>query len=274
MSSKKTEILCAYCDSVWDYSKNEKCPYCGAAPDLKQIEAAHAREAKQIKQNTEAAAIKNPGKALSVWVASKLWLWVILFLAFTIIPFISLIIFKSIPSPKPAVSPQIVESVDVVKHLSGEEFSVTDYMSVNVANSSAKVLKNSSINALIPENYKILLIKISAKGDGKSHSLNYIKNGESAEVFGEPYIISDGVAYNCVETYDLKNLTVFEPELSNVIMLDSDYRVSAVSGYLCYIVPVETSSCTIYFESAHYTKKLRYLDKVHAVELTVEEVEE
>ena len=92
MSADKTEIRCLYCDSIWNYDEHEKCPFCGAAPDINQIEIALEREAQQIKRQTEAQSIKNPGKTLSYLVASKLKLWVVLLAAFIIGPFILFII--------------------------------------------------------------------------------------------------------------------------------------------------------------------------------------
>lgn len=276
MSSKKTktEIQCAYCDSVWDYSAYDKCPYCAAAPDMEQIEKAHAREVRKIKQKTEAESIKNPGKALSTWVASKVGLWAALVAVFVIGPFVLYCILTGLPKPKPSVEVQTVDSAEIVKHTAGTEFNVTSYLSVNVTEPSALVLKNSSISALIPEKYAALLVKVSVKSDGKNHGFYSVKKEDNAEVFGTPYIIADNVAYLPITSTDLRDLNITEPELKNVIKIDPDYSITANIGYLCYIVPENIGTCAIYFETAHYKNLIRRLDCIHAVELTVEEAEQ
>lgn len=272
MSAKKTGIQCTYCGSIWNYDAHEKCPYCGASPDMKQIEIALEREVTQIKRQTEAESINNPGKTLSYLVASKLKLWVVLLAAFIIGPFILFFIMSSIPRQKPSADLQVVNNVEIVNHTAGTEFNVNEYLSVNVTE-KALLLKDSSISALIPETHTVLLIKVSAKSDGVSHSFYSLKNNETAEIFGIPYIIADNVAYSPVSQYQFDDLNIVEPELKNIITIDPSYGITAQSGYLCYIVPKDISTCTINFEDAHYTELIRYLDCVHAVDLTVEEVE-
>lgn len=271
MSSNKTEIKCSYCDSVWDYDSNDKCPYCGAAPEMEQIDIALEREANQIKQQTEAETIKNPGKALSAWVASKVGLWAGLLAAFFIVPFVLFGVMSCVPKQKPSVDVQVVDDVKIVNHAAGTEFYVTDYLSVNVAEPKALLLKESSISALIPETHAALLIKVTAKSDGKSHSIYSLKKDENAEIFGVPYIIADNVAYKPISPNDTNDLNITEPELKNITRIEPGYIITAQSGYLCYIVPKDITTCTIYFEDTHYTKLVRNLDCVHAVELTVEE---
>ena len=273
MSADKTEIRCLYCDSIWNYDEHEKCPFCGAAPDINQIEIALEREAQQIKRQTEAQSIKNPGKTLSYWVASKLKLWVILLVAFIFGPFTLYLIMSGVPKQKPTVDLQVVNDVEIVDHTAGTEFNVNEYLSVNVSDSKALLFKDSSISALIPETHALLLIKVSAKSDGENHAFYSLKSDETAEIFGIPYIIADNVAYSPVSKHRFSDFNIVEPELKNIITIDPSYSITAQSGYLCYIVPKDINTCTINFEDAHYTNLIRYLDCVHAVDLTVEEVE-
>lgn len=273
MNLKKTEIKCAYCDSVWDYSKYDKCPFCGAAPELNEVDKAHHRELEQIQQKAEAEAVKNPGKALTNWVASKMKLWIIIMLCLTIVPIIFLCIMSSVPSKKPTVDLQVVDEVKTVTHPVGEEFNVTDYMSVNVLDPNALLLTESSVSSFIPEDYALLLIRTSAKGDGSYYGLRGIKDKEYVKCFGVPYVIADNVAYEPIMQSHLNDFSITEPELRNIITINPNYSLTLASGYLCYIVPNDISSCTINFEEVHYTNTIRFLDCVHTVELTVEEVE-
>lgn len=273
MNANKTEIQCPYCDSVWDYNAYDKCPYCGAAPDMEQIDKAHKRETQQIKQQTEAEAIKNPGKALSTWVASKLPLWLALLAILFVGPLVLFGVVSCVPKQKPSVDLQVVDEPEIVKHSPGTDFNITDYLSVNVSQPDALLLKESSISTLIPEDYAALLIKVSAKGDGESHSIYSLKKNETARLFGVPYIIADNVAYTPVASHYFRDLNISEPELKNLTNIEPGYSITAQSGYLCYIVPKDVTDCTIFFEDVHYTKLVRYLDCIHAVELTVKEAE-
>ena len=273
MNANKTEIQCSYCDSVWDYSTHDKCPNCGAAPDMKQIDKALKREAQQIKQQTEAAAINNPGKALSAWVASKLALWLVLLVVLFVVPLVIYNVSSSMPKQKPSVDLQTVEEAEIVNHAPGDEFHITSYLSANVTEPDALLLKESSVSAFIPEDYAPLLVKVSSKGDGESHSLYSLSMNGTDELFGTPYIIADNVAYTPVASHYFKDLNISEPELKNLTDIEPGYNITVQSGYLCYIVPKEVKNCTICFESVHYTNLVRYLDCVHAVELAVKEAE-
>ncbi len=273
MSQNKTEIQCPFCDSVWDYSTYDKCPNCGAAPDMEQIDKARKREAQQIKQRTEAEVITAPGKALPAWVASKLPLWLVLLVILFAAPLVIFGVSSSMPKQKPSVDLQLVEKADIVNHAPGDDFNITGYLSVNVTEPDALLLKESSISAFIPEDHAALLVKVSAKGDGESHSIYSLRKGETAEFFGAPYIIADNVAYTPVSSHYFNDLNISEPELNNLDDIEPGYSITVQSGYLCYIVPKEVKTCAICFESVHYTGLVRYLDCVHTVELTVKEAE-
>ncbi len=273
MNANKTELRCPYCDSVWDYSAHDKCPNCGAAPDMEQIDKARKREAQQLKQQTEAEAIKNPGKALSAWVASKLVLWLVLLVVLFVVPLVVFGVSSSMPKQKPSVDLQTVEKAEIVNHAPGDDFHITDYLSVNVTEPDALLFKDSSISAFIPEDHAALLVKVSAKGDGESHSIYSLKNNETAEFFGIPYIIADNVAYIPASSHYFNDLNISEPELKNLANIEPGYSITLQSGYLCYIVPKDIKTCAICFESVHYADLVRYLDCVHTVELTVKEAE-
>lgn len=271
MSSEKTEIICAYCGSVWDYGAHEICPYCAAAPDMKQIKAARAAAAKR-KSNEEVTSNK-PGVLMAMWVASKLKLWLIILAALIVVPIVVNIILAIVPSSAKKISPQVVDNIKITTHSVGEEIKVVDYLTVTVSEPSALLFTESSMSALIPDTHAALLVKVTATGDGKSHS-RYSSKGleDGAGIYDEPYLIINDVAYNPVSTSSFSALKSPEPELNALIRLDPGYSIKAAAGYLCYIVPKDTTACTINFTTKHYQDKLEYLDEIHSVALTVEEV--
>ncbi|MGN0682128.1 MAG: hypothetical protein ACI4JY_00505 [Oscillospiraceae bacterium] len=270
MSSEKTEILCAYCGSVWDYGAHEICPYCAAAPDMKQIKAARAAVAKR-KSNEEVTSNK-PGVLMAMWVASKLKLWLIILAALIAIPIVVNIILAIVPSSAKKLNPQVVDNIKITPHSVGEEIKVVDYLTVTVSEPSALLLTESSLSVMIPETHAALLVKVTAKSDGKSHSLYSIKDEEYAEIYETPYLVVNDTAYQAVSVTSFSNMQLPEPELNALIRLDPGYSIKAEAGYVCYIVPKGTTECTINFASKHYQDKLQYLDAIHSVALTVEEV--
>ena len=271
MSSEKTEIICAYCGSVWDYAAHETCPYCAATPDLKQIKAARAAAAKRKKQDEEVVTSKNPGVLLSMWVASKLKLWLIILAALVVIPIVISIILAIVPSSAKKINPQVVDNIEITSHSVGEEFKVVEYLTVTVEE-PALLFSESSLGVMIPEDHAVLLVKATAKSDGKSHSLYSLRNEEYAEIYETPYLIVNDTAYQAVSVTSFSNMQLPEPELNALIRLDPGNSIKAEAGYLCYIVPKGTTNCTINFASKHYQDKLQYLDAIHSVALTVEEV--
>ncbi|MGN1110015.1 MAG: hypothetical protein ACI4QY_00040 [Oscillospiraceae bacterium] len=272
MSSEKTEIICAYCGSVWDYGAHEICPYCAAAPDMKQIKSARAAAAKRKKQNEEVVTSKNPGVLLSMWVASKLKLWLIILAVLIVIPIVVNIILAIVPSSAKKLNPQVVDNIKITPHSVGEEIKVVDYLTVTVSEPSALLLTESSLSVMIPETHAVLLVKVTAVSDGKSHSLYSIKDDEYTEIYETPYLIINDTAYQPVSLSSFNDLNLPEPELNALIRLEPGYSIKATAGYLCYFVPKDTSVCTINFASKHYQDKLQYLDAIHSVALTVEEV--
>ncbi len=267
MTTEKTEIVCAYCGSMWIYGEEDKCPNCAASPDIKQIEAARKKAAKQAKQKDTIAT-----GGIIGWVASRFNIWLIAALVMFIgIPMLSIIVSIIVPPPSLA-TPQIVENVEIVDHTVGEEIEVVEYLKVKVSEPTAILMPDSSLSPLMPDEYCPLLIKISAQGDGEFRSF-YSRDADEYMEFSEaPYIIADGVAYKPVSKYRMEDINISEPELKAIIDLERGDGVTALSGYLCYFVPKTTKSCTINFESKYQHKGVYTLDKIHSVDLEVKEV--
>lgn len=256
-------VECGYCGSVYDFNEHRACPNCAAVPDKAQINAIkkEARLAAKELLELQLAAAKNSATVPSAGKFMRLLI--------KLIPLWIIIIFTVIWIPdavKSSVRKNVTENLQIIDepvysvHEIGETFVYDGIFKVTA--DEFFIADSEAVNALLPEDFKMLAVHISAESDGSGGTNDYYDI--------DPYIIDGEVCRAAVFASALKTLPDTFAQ-TPFYFYSSKYDVSK-EGYLCFIVGEDTESVDLCFEETHTQGGVRQLDRIHKITVSTAEV--
>ncbi|MCM1330114.1 MAG: hypothetical protein NC253_11820 [Ruminococcus sp.] len=267
-------VECGYCGSVYDYSEQRSCPNCGAVPDKAQINAAKeevraaakaeaeakiAEERRKLAAELKLAEAKNAvpqtGKFMRKLI-KLIPLWVAVIFVVIWIPGFA----ESSAQRAIMENMQVIDTPEYKSHELGESFFYDRVFTVTA--DEFFIADSEAVRALLPENFKLLVVHMNALSDGSGGTNDYYDI--------DPYITDGKVCRAPVSPNALRSLP--DAFAQTAFYFYGSSYVNEKDGYLCFIVDGDMTSVDLCIEETHLEGYIRQLDYVHKITLDLTEV--